>query len=209
MRRLIIFGDSYSNSWDNISKKHPSVSQNKYRTKFENENKRTPIHFSDIVNESLGCDEIINYSISGADNYTILEQIGNKIDTINNDDFVIVGWSDITRYRHIEKDVWMTNYVSDEILLEQGIKRNNSLIISELNSWQNILRKSIDNIFFWSPFYFSNIGNIPFVVNIKREESGTIAEETDGEIDDLHWGETGHIIIGNYLINKIKYNNLI
>ena len=58
----------------------------------------------------------------------ILEQIGNKIDTINNDDFVIVGWSDITRYRHIEKDVWMTNYVSDEILLEQGIKRNNLLL---------------------------------------------------------------------------------
>ena len=80
----------------------------------------------------MGCGEIINYSISGVDNYTILEQIGNKIDTINNDDFVIVGWSDITRYREIEKDVWMSNYVSDEILLEQGIKNN--FIISELNS---------------------------------------------------------------------------
>ena len=71
MRRLIIFGDSYSNSWDNISKKHPSVSQNKYRTKFENK-QRTPIHFSDIVNESLGCGEIINYSISEPDNYNYI-----------------------------------------------------------------------------------------------------------------------------------------
>lgn len=209
MKRLIIFGDSYSDSWDNISKNHSTVPQNKYRKEFQKTNQREPKHFSDLIQKSFGCDEVINYSISGADNYTILEQIGNKIHTINSDDFVIVGWSDITRYRHIENGVWKTNYVSDEILLEQGIQRNNSLIISELNSWQKILRKGIDNIFFWTPFYFSKIGNIPFVVNIRREESGTIAEETDGKIDDLHWGETGHIIIGNFLINKIKYNNLI
>ena len=49
--------------------------------------------------------------IGGFCNYSIMETIGNHINKIKNDDYVCIGWSDISRYRIIyndnNNDVWV------------------------------------------------------------------------------------------------------
>lgn len=233
MKRLVVFGDSFSNSWERIVNYIPFSYQTKYAQEFYDKHQHYPIHFSDILKEEFGFDEVVNNSRNGSDNYSIMESIGNEIGNINDNDFVLIGWSDITRWRHIDdNNLWYINYIEDTnpnqnpddirnlkrkpkpykdipFMEYQSLLRNTPLTIKELESWQYILTKAIKNVFFWTPFYFENLGNIPFVTNIRREESGTITEETHGEIVDDHWGGTGHEIIGKWLCKQINNKNKI
>ena len=231
MRRLIIFGDSFSNSWERIVSNRPYTYQTKYAKQFRDKHHHFPIHFSDILKEKFGFYEVINESNNGSDNYTIMESVGNQISYIKDNDFALIGWSDITRWRYIDNNnSWNISYISDinketnhydirkrkrkpnsykdvPYMESQSLLRNNSLTMKEIESWQYIISKAIKNVFFWTPFYYENFNNVPFKTNIRRDESGTITEDTNGEIVDDHWGETGHKIIGNWLYEEIKNKN--
>lgn len=214
MRNLWIFGDSFSCSWNEnwLKYKKKDWAQGQYVDWYYNKNNKMPIHFTNILEDKLGVKNTLNKSISGSDNYTILESIGNHIHDIKSDDYVFIGWSRITRVRIIEDNEWKTIYIDkspNDWLKQQIIMRESNLTFDEINSWQNILLKVLPKqTIFWSPFSYDydTTFNIPFFIPKKIM---TISEETMGYsdgIDDGHFGHIGNLELGNQLINKLKSN---
>lgn len=212
MRNLWIFGDSFSYSWNEnwLKYENKDWAQGQYVYWYYNKNNKMPIHFTNVLEDTLPVQKTINESISGADNYTILESIGKSINDIKPNDYVVIGWSRITRVRIIEDNKWKTIYI-DKIpnlfLSEQIALRESSLTFDEINSWQNILLKALPKqTIFWSPFSYDydNTFDIQFFIPKKIM---TISEETnaysDG-IDDDHFGHIGNLELGKQLINKLK-----
>lgn len=207
MRNLWIFGDSFSYSWNEnwLKYENKDWAQGQYVYWYYNKNNKMPIHFTNVLEDTLPVQKTINESISGADNYTILESIGKSINDIKPNDYVVIGWSRITRVRIIEDNKWKTIYI-DKIpnlfLSEQIALRESSLTFDEINSWQNILLKALPKqTIFWSPFEYSSKyhedGTISFFCT---KNITTIKKETKGYIDDLHFSSEGHEQVGNQLI---------
>ena len=214
MRNLWIFGDSFSYSWNEnwLKYKNKDSAQGQYVEWYYNKNNKIPIHFTNILEDKLGVKNTLNKSISGSDNYTILESIGNHIHDIKSNDYVFIGWSRITRVRIIEDNEWKTIYIDkspNDFLKQQIVMRESNLTFDEINSWQNILLKALPKqTIFWSPFSYDydTTFNIPFFIPKKIM---TISEETVGYsdgIDDGHFGHIGNLELGNQLINKLKSN---
>ena len=206
MKNLWIFGDSFSDIW-RINRDYSFDSQEKYLKWF----KKQPVHFSDILNKKFKFDNIYNKARSGADNYTILESIGEEIKNIKKDDWVCIGWSYIGRYRMVnDKNDWfkiqsglIDNNRNEQLFMEQIINRtSNDIIFYEIKHWQNILLKALPKqTIFWSPFEYSSKyhedGTISFFCT---KNITTIKKETKGYIDDLHFSSEGHEQVGNQLI---------
>jgi len=214
MRNLWIFGDSFSCSWNEnwLKYENKNWAQGQYVEWYYNKNNKMPIHFTNVLEDTLPIQKTINESVSGADNYTILESIGKSINHIKPNDYVFIGWSRITRVRIIEDNKWKTIYIDkipNSFLNEQIALRESNLTFDEINLWQNILLKALPKqTIFWSPFSYDydNTFDIQFFIPKKIM---TIAEETNGYsdgIDDGHFGHIGNLELGNQLIQKLKSN---
>lgn len=219
-QKLWIFGDSYSIPWRFPTKndKPPKFLHLSYVKWYFDNYGKMPIHFSDVISEYFGIDEnnVINKSIGGSCNYTILETIGNNISNISKDDVVVIGWSEVSRFRvferHKNKTVYFTNYPSYEPLSKdtkkQMVLRNNQQSYNEIRSWQNILKRTLPtNTIFWTPFTYNKKYKIPFLHFNKSFIN--IEQETNGEIVDGHYGSDVHQTIGKEIINQLNYNNFI
>ena len=214
MANLHIFGDSYSVDWNKYfhRKGNPIGGQGEYYKRL----KRKPLHFAEVIKKELKLNNIYYHAIGAADNYTILESIGKYINSIKDDDYVCIGWSDITRYRvvGIRPKEWLRIFVqglsvpikfSNDVpkpFYKQSVDRDCELTITEIGYWQKILMKSLpENTIFWSPFdnkqerYPYSIIETPFEL---------IADVTD--IDDMHASEKGHKQIGEFLISVFNNN---
>lgn len=214
MRNLWIFGDSFSCSWNESWLKYDKTNwpQGQYVDWYYNKNNKMPIHFSNVLEDNLPIQKTINESVSGADNYTILESIGKSINHIKPNDYVFIGWSRITRVRIIEDNKWKTIYIDkipNSFLDEQIALRESNLTFDEINSWQNILLKALPKqTIFWSPFSYDydNAFDIQFFIPKKIM---TIFAETNGYsdgIDNSHFGHIGNLELGKQLVNKLKSN---
>ena len=212
MRNLWVFGDSFSCSWDEswLTSENKEWAQGNYVKWYNTKNNKLPIHFTNVLEDNLPIEQTHNKSISGADNYTILESIGNHIDDIKPNDYVFIGWSRITRVRIIKDKKWKTIYIDkipNDFLKEQIVFRESDLTFNEIDSWQNILSKALPKqTIFWSPFSYSADFDIPFFI---PKNIMTISEETNGYsdgIDDGHFGHIGNLELGNQLIEKLKSN---
>jgi len=122
MHKLWIFGDSFSTSHkiairayhehcetESRKKSWLSSPQNKYIANKYLEEGKIPQHFEDIVANHFGleCGENYNKAGGGFSNYDILETIGKTLPNINEEDFVIIGWSDPSRFRLLNsKSEW-------------------------------------------------------------------------------------------------------
>jgi len=95
MSTLWIFGDSYS---EPFSKTHNLF----WKTEYIKWKGYCPKYFADFIVNDMEYD-IKNYAIGGADNYTILDSIIPFLDRIKSDDVIIIGWSDVIRFRVINK----------------------------------------------------------------------------------------------------------
>lgn len=209
MRNLWVFGDSFSCSWDEswLTSENKEWAQGNYVKWYNTKNNKLPIHFTNVLEDNLPIEQTHNKSISGADNYTILESIGNHIDDIKPNDYVFIGWSRVTRLRIIKNNQWETIYIDkipNDFLKEQVVLRESNLSFHEINSWQHILSKSLPNqTLFWSPFSYDDF-DIPFFT---PEKIMTISEETMNHIDginDNHFGHIGNLELGTQLINELK-----
>jgi len=213
MAKLHIFGDSYSVGWDRA---HYEPRKEAYVEWLG----RTPKHFGDIIKKEFNIDTIHNYSVGGYDNYSILESIGRNISTIKKNDYVCIGWSDISRYRIVWDNLtdigtdpkrWLRftatmtvpneyeNIVPKEYH-KQVVERDCNLTINEIESWQNILKTSLPkNTIYWSPFVRKEKNNPwlspPFYHKLIKDEC---------DIEDWHFGEGGMIQVGEWLVDRIK-----
>lgn len=205
-QKLYIFGDSFSagfsfeSNWTN-----PYVNWKGY----------TPKGFGEIVSEKLNL-ELINLSENASDNYSILQKFCDNEKNIKKNDLVIIGWSSPLRFRLVSKD-WITilpNYdkfstkeidktkISESTLIEILLNRDDIRYCNEVNSWIKLLNNLDKNIIHWTPFD----QRLDCMFLNKFE---TIVTETNGELNDWHFNENGHIQLSDLFINKFKSKNKI
>lgn len=210
MADLHIFGDSYSVDWKQVKEKVPWTNQAKYYRWLG----KTPEHFSNLIKDEFKLNKIHNYAIGGFDNYSILETIGKFIHKIKKDDYVCIGWSDISRYRIIynDKKQWVRllsgnhtipakyKEVVPKEFLYQCVDRDCDLTLKEIGLWQNILKKSLPkNTIYWSPFRIESESYATPNFNFSK-----ISDECD--IDDAHMGSNGMLEVGEWLVELFKDN---
>ena len=95
MNKLWIFGDSFSatNKRNNIEH---------WRRDYIKWKGYTPKVWCEVLNDSLQL-KLHNLSISATDNYTIFDTIIDSLDSISENDIVIIGWTSTLRFRLIDK----------------------------------------------------------------------------------------------------------
>jgi hypothetical protein len=175
-----------------------------------------PKVYGEIISDNMGI-ELVNLGKGGSDNYSIFQSICDSSNLINSNDVIIIGWSSCTRFRLVDKwDEWKPiipkfdrnirnlEDVSNTTLEEVLINRTHSKYTNEVHSWIKLLNITFANnlIIHWSPLdrgvsknYIGNLANI--------------TKETNGEIDNGHYGEVGHIQLANIFSGMINSNTSI
>ena len=215
MNKLWVFGDSYS-----VSFNKPGGAP--WQIEYKSFKGRCPLVYGEMVASELKLKHI-NLAIAGTDNYTILDSIIDVINTIAADDIIVIGWSNTLRYRIVNKNNNFTTIrartlevdfrlnkklslfdLSDSTLTEIAVNRNHPIYINELNNYIKLINFSFPNhkVIHWSPFYLDREGlNTTFPTTNEYE---TIIEETNGVVNDAHFGENGHIEVAKNIINAIN-----
>lgn len=217
MANLFIFGCSYCNDYKSIQKFGKGAGgQYDYLQWWRNKYQTEPTHFQDEIKNNFGLSTIYNYARGGYDNYSILESVMKHYNEIKKNDYVIVGWSDITRFRRVgynkqNNPYWQVQYINEEesVWQEQSFDRDNQLVMNELNTWTEYLKKTLPSkSLFWSTFH-TNAKNLSFqtymhedIVNDLKKEP-TITYDTNGEVSDNHWSTDGHKQVGKWLSYQI------
>ena len=218
MAKLWVFGDSFSQSHRGIIDiedrdklfREPSVDSGQFLyiyNIYKNSN-RVPTHFEDVLSKEFELEFGKKYNLAGGgfSNYDILETIGQSENDFSKDDFVIIGWSDLTRFRvlddetnwvqiHIEKaDSDLAKLVHNRYFDKKGnIEKPKIILERELQSWIKLINKALPkNTIHWSPFS----GGLPPI--------STITDETNMEYEDGHYSETGHKQIAQEMIKWFK-----
>ena len=203
-QKLYIFGDSFSagfsfeSNWTN-----PYVNWKGY----------TPKGFGEIISQKLNL-ELINLAENASDNYSILQKFCDNVKNIKKNDLVIIGWSSPLRFRLVSND-WITilpNYdkfstkeidktkISESTLIEILLNRDDIRYCNEVNSWIKLLNNLNKNIIHWTPFD----QRLDCMFLSKFE---TIVTETNGELNDWHFSENGHLQLSDLFISKFKKKN--
>lgn len=213
MNKLWIFGDSFSASNNRINAE--SWRRNYIRWKGY-----IPKVWAEYLNEKIN-HKLINLSISGTDNYTILDTIIDNIDKIESNDIVIIGWTSTLRFRLIDKTNSFNTIrpshlsggstlhnsleyrdISLNTINEVLINRDNVLYEYELNRFikmVNLYLKDIKTLH-WSPFQ-SHHPNLKIQKINGLNELETITMETNGELNDYHYSEDAHSILSKKIYN--------
>jgi hypothetical protein len=203
------FGDSFTNAFENQTIP--------YVQKYIKWKGYKPKSYLDNLSEYYNCDSF-NHAIQGADNYTILQSFCDNLYKIKKDDLVIINWSNINRFRVVNKennwirilptDLKILNQteISDKTANEILINRMSEKYVEEVKSWSKMIDKLSINkkIFQWT--YLDELStNIINKVNLIYEK---ISFETNGLIDDFHLSEKGNEELSEDLI-KILDRKLI
>jgi len=158
-----------------------------------------PEGFSDLLSRDLSLYQK-NLAISGVSNYSIFESVCKNIDQINENDFVIIGWTSTSRFRLVdENDNWVNliplidenlplfNIISKRTVEETIANRGSIRFSQEIDSWIKIINKALPktDIIHWTPFE-CQMKNCDFI------KCTTIEEESGSKINDRHYGEKGH-----------------
>ena len=203
-QKLYIFGDSFSagfsfeSNWTN-----PYVNWKGY----------TPKGFGEIISQKLNL-ELINLAENASDNYSILQKFCDNVKNIKKNDLVIIGWSSPLRFRLVSND-WITilpnndkfstkeidkTKISESTLIEILLNRDDIRYCNEVNSWIKLLNNLDKNIIHWTPFD----QRLDCMFLSKFE---TIVTETNGELNDWHFSENGHLQLSDLFISKFKKKN--
>ena len=204
-KRLWVFGDSFSTPWSQTKGQHKRYWVEK-----------NPIHFEQILLQKLDVGASTNLAITGLDNYSILESIGKNIQKIDESDYVLIGWSDITRYRttRLNTNIWTTLTVNmvipktepvSPIYQEECFTRDSQIVVEELESWIYILNRALPkNTLHWTPFQDQVVHHKMdlFTPNFKLKR---IFEE--GEVEDNHMTGEAHKDISKWMIDIFNNGN--
>lgn len=170
---------------------------------------RKPKTYDEILSEKLGCTSI-NLGKRGADNYTILEIFSNNVQNFYKDDLIIIGWSNINRFRLVDNDFnWRTmipgqknnlhsgfDTVSEKTIDEIFVNRELPNYAREVNSWISMIKYFLKNniVISWTPFPWIIDGfNFNGITSLKME--------TDGVVNDGHYGEVGNKYLSDFFYN--------
>jgi len=208
-----IFGDSFSVPFEtHIDNKAD------WAIDYCNYKKKIPKIFADVLSDLLKI-KVTNLAIPGSDNYSMFHSYIKNIENIKKDDIVIMGWSEVSRFRLANKlNKWTSivssfdnnllymENISNQTLLEVSANRLSDIYIDELKDFIKIMKYSLPNniIYNWSPFLNmrKNVADLENMIAPKE-----IIIETNGLINDYHYGEAAHLNLAMYFYKKIKLNN--
>jgi len=199
MRTLWTFGDSFTESFN------PKY---EWPQKYIQWKGYIPKVYGEVIADELEL-ELVNLGEGGSDNYSIFQAVCNSVHPINSNDIIIIGWSDTIRFRlAANRKSWkpiLSNSdanlkdISHTTISEILVNRDNELYKDEVRSWMKLLDYTFPNnlLIHWSwrefiPNYFGDIS--------------TIFDETNGLINDNHFGEEGHKELAKKLIDMITNN---
>lgn len=213
MKTLWIFGDSFSTRFNNKI-------LGRWDTNYCNWKGYVPKYFGDIIANELKVD-VKHFGIGGCDNYTLFHSIIKVINLIKSDDIIIIGWSDILRFRipnktglfstirahNFTNTMFLNKFKENFDFSEQSIKevlisRDNELYVYELNDLIHLLNHIFKTniVIHWSPFHQKSLHTtIRF-----SEKIETINMETAGYVNDEHYSEGGQMKISNIFIDYIE-----
>jgi hypothetical protein len=161
-----------------------------------------------------------NCAKGGSDNYTILDSIIKQINNIKDGDYIIIGWSSITRFRLADMSnkffhTIILNHlpdlplISERTLQEILVNRDSELFLKEIMGWMDLLNYTFKNnkIVYWSAF--SEFEKSKIVNNLYwsyYKGKMEIINETKGVINDHHLSEFGCKVLADIMINYINNN---
>ena len=208
MSKLWVFGDSFSTPF----------SYNKQYCDFKG---YTPKTYYEIIGEDQNM-EIRNYGYGGADNHTILDKIIDFLYEINDNDLIIIGWTDWFRTRvvndnglweclnpgHVNQPTVDISKYSVNSIKDIILNRDNPLYINEMNNIIKLVKFTFKNnkVIDWCWIDEYNQLNCE-IKHIGRQK--TIKEETKNLVWDYHWNEEGHKNLATNILKKIKYGKII
>jgi hypothetical protein len=217
MNKLWVFGDNTSCVFGKTKER-----RFEYYRRFRNE--VFPPSWSELLSYKLSY-KLNNYAVAGQTNYDTFEWFCKISSNFKEGDIVLIGWSDTVRFRlydeytkdhitvrpnaiHYSNDPKVLNGVSLETIEEVLKNRANTKWIEEIDSWEILIKNFCElkkcKLYFWT---FCNKLNKPHYIggsyNNLREHlisigAEDITTETNGLINDEHFGEKGHFIQSEY-----------
>ena len=147
-----IFGDSFSVPFEtHINNKCD------WAIDYFNYKKEIPKTFGSVLSDLLKTD-VTNLARPGCDNYTMFHSYIKNIENIKKDDIVIIGWSEVGRFRLASKlNTWISfvpNFdnelkkmenISNQTIIEVCVNRLSDIYIDELNDFIKIMKYSLPN----------------------------------------------------------------
>jgi len=210
-----IFGDSFSTEFthpNSINWADPYIKHLGY----------IPDCFGQIISKKLNCN-YVNMALGGSDNYTIMETISSVSNSISNDDIIILGWSNISRFRILnDYGKWVTiihtllpttdygstiNRFDTDLFESLSVNRETKAGYDEIINWTKLLKRIFGNkliVWDWDRSYFKNNPNQ--YINLPYEEiySESVEKDTNGLIKDAHFSRIGHAMLADWFISKIE-----
>ena len=188
-----------------------------------------PKSWSELLSKKLNL-KLKNYAIKGQTNYDIFEWFIKLLPNIKQGDIVMIGWTDMQRFRvvnpttndfvsvrpegveYIGSPTGIINSISSISLEEVSNNRKLTPWHDELYNWEQhilFLSKTMGfKVYFWSfdntlhkSYYISTINFRNKLIDMGAED---ITMESKGVLEDKHFGEMGHIIQSDYFFNYIK-----
>jgi hypothetical protein len=172
-----------------------------------------PKVYGEVISDKMDLG-LMNLGKGGSDNYSIFQSVCNSVNNIQPNDIIIIGWSSVFRFRlanvsnawkvvlpAFPKNLMNLESISQTTIDEILANRTHNLYMEEVNSWMKLLNFTFSNnkIIHWTPF-------TPGVSHNYFRNLTTIRRETNGDIDDGHYSETGHIELANELMDMLSQN---
>jgi len=225
MRKLWTFGDSYTAEYEY----HHNDTYTKYKEIKGYEIKTWP----KVLSEKLGM-FLENKGKRGSSNYDIFECFIQNFGNISENDFVIIGWGLLSKFRFAEDGRFITIHPDTQVDFFKTIIKNreNEVWQSEIHNWMKLITNicHLKNVkhYFWSSedpklFYsqdsksrygcdknkkiLCNEANTGLVFDLISKGIETIEKDTQGLISDCHLGKNGHVYLADLFYNQIKENN--
>ena len=207
---LWIFGDSFSTPFNNKTLGTWDSEYCKWKG-------YVPKYFGTILSEELGLN-VKHCGIGGVGNDTIFDVVLKQAPNICKGDIVIIGWSNIGRFRlaskenkfqtvipnFIDTSLKMFDTISKSTLEEILVNRDNELYKKELYikvEFLNFLFKDMQLIQ-WTPFNYDGTKIFGF------KNVNSIIMETNRELQDGHYSEIGHRDISKEFITILNNDKL-
>jgi hypothetical protein len=189
-----VFGDSFSEDYKCTFKEDGS-----YIWRYIDYLGRDIKLYCDLLSEHLN-QPITNHSIGGICNENIFMLFMENFSKIKPNDIVIFGWTELFRFltpHEIGPDnyIWRSNIYPNNFLSQRT--KEEMLVMLDHKLYR---KKQMDTIKFIEEILPNNITINWTWCTVPSEFTSTIKKETNGLIDDFHYGEEGH----RHLFNKIK-----
>lgn len=217
MGRLWVFGDNSSCIFGKTKER-----RFEYYKRYRNGN--FPITWSELLSTNLNL-KLNNYAVEGQSNYDIFEWFCKMSNRIQQNDIVLIGWSNIENYRLVDQhsgdyvtirpnaikksnDLKFLNGITLNSINEISNNRVNNKWLEEIDHWEQFIIEYCKlkgcKVLFWSfdkrltkPHYIGGEHDDlrAYLISIGAED---ITKETNGLLHDDHFGEKGQLIQSEY-----------